>query len=108
MDTTAASSSLQKFSSSTPNFFPIFDKALKEYEKKTGESLTTHPLAAEINRCRESPQAILTVLERQANELNLSQNSDERLTKWLDPTVNVLVALATTLGNAAGLVSYEY
>ena len=108
MDTAAASSSLQKSSSSTPNFRPIFDKALKEYERKTGENLTTHPLAAEINRCRASPQAILTVLERQANELNTSQGSDERLTKWLDPTVNVLDALATTLGSAAGLVSYGY
>jgi hypothetical protein len=47
------SSSVQASSSSTqaPNFQPIFEKALKQYKKKTGKSLTAHELAAEIERC---------------------------------------------------------
>ncbi|KAH9033911.1 hypothetical protein EDB85DRAFT_1043118 [Lactarius pseudohatsudake] len=97
------SSDPQPSSSSTPNFQPIFEKALEEYKKKTGEDLTTHPLAAQINGCN-SPEAILIVLEGKANELNQSRSSDERLTKWLNPTVNILNTLSATLGDTAGLV----
>ncbi|KAI9434598.1 hypothetical protein H4582DRAFT_759734 [Lactarius indigo] len=87
----------------TPNFRPILDKALKEYKKKTGKELTTHPLAEEITNC-DSPEAILSVLQGKANELNQSQRSDERLIKWLTPTVSVLNALSTTLGEGVGTV----
>ncbi|KAH8982520.1 hypothetical protein EDB92DRAFT_1640898 [Lactarius akahatsu] len=90
-------------SSSTPNFQPIFERALKEYEKKTGKDPTSHPLAAEIKGCG-SPEAILTILEGKANELDQSRNSDDRLTKWLNPTVNILNALSATLGESAGSV----
>src|SRR6266702_1181250 len=93
-------------SSSTPNFQPIFDEALKEYKKKTGKELTTHPLAEEIKNC-DSPEAILAILQGKANELNQSQSSDERLTKWLNPTVNVLNALSATLGEGVGTVSFS-
>ena len=87
-----------------PNFQSIFNEAVEEYKRKTGKDITTHPLAEEIKGC-VSPDAILTVLERKANELNRSQSSDERLTKWLAPTVNVLNALSTTLGQGVGTVS---
>ncbi|KAI9431770.1 hypothetical protein H4582DRAFT_2132667, partial [Lactarius indigo] len=96
------STSLQP-SSSAPNFHPIFEKALKEYKKKTGKEISTHPLAEEINGC-SSIEAVLTVLQGKANELNQSQTSDERLTKWLTPTVNVLDALSSTLGEGVGTV----
>lgn len=101
-----SSSNLQPSSSHTPNFQPVFERALKGYKKKTGKDLTAHPLAAEIKGCA-SPQAILAVLEGKANELQQFQGSDERLTKWLNPTVNILGALSATLGQGAGLVSYE-
>jgi hypothetical protein len=97
-------STSQQVSSATPNFQPILDKALKEYKRKTGKELTTHPLAEEINGC-SSPDAILAVLQGKANELNQSQSSDERLTKWLTPTVNVLNALSATLGQGVGTAS---
>ncbi|KAH9024695.1 hypothetical protein EDB85DRAFT_267786 [Lactarius pseudohatsudake] len=89
--------------SSSSSFQPIFEKALKEYEKKTGKDLTSHPLAAEIKGCG-SPEAILTILEGKANELNQFRSSDKRLTKWLNPTVNILNALSATLGEGAGSV----
>src|SRR6201996_4833691 len=97
------STSLQA-SASNPNYQPILDRALNEYKKKTGNELTTDPLTEEIKQCH-SPEAILTILEGKANELNRSQSSDERLTKWLTPTVNVLNALSTTLGQGVGTVS---
>lgn len=93
-------------SNSTSPFQLILEKALKEYEKKTGEDLATHPLTAEINGC-VSPLAILAILEAKARELDQSQSGDERLTKWLDPTVNILNALSTTLGQGVGMVNYS-
>ena len=98
------SSSLQGPPSYNLNFQPIFEKALEEYRKKTGKDLAAHPLAAEIKAC-DSPEDILTVLEGKANELNRSQSSDDRLTKWLNPTVKTLNALSATLGEGAGSVS---
>ncbi|KAH9023292.1 hypothetical protein EDB85DRAFT_329766 [Lactarius pseudohatsudake] len=89
--------------SSTPNYHPIFEKALREYKKKTNKEISTHPLAEEINGCG-TIEAILTVLQGKANELNQSRSSDERLTKWLTPTVNVLNALSATLGEGVGTV----
>lgn len=100
------SSSLQLSSSSTPKIQPIFEQALEEYKKKTGNELTAHPLAAEINGCN-SPNAILPILERKAHELNQSGSSDERLFKWLLPTTTVLHTLSVTLGESVGLVCYQ-
>ncbi|KAI9432820.1 hypothetical protein H4582DRAFT_2131950, partial [Lactarius indigo] len=99
------SQTMQASSSSTPkdpNLQPIFEKALKDYKKKTGTDLTAHPLAVELNGC-DSPESILAVLEQKANVLNQSWSSDDRLTKWLKPTVNILNALSAPLGEGAGL-----
>ena len=68
------------------------------------EKILRPTLAEEIRGCG-SPEAILTVLKAKANELNQSLSSDERLTKWLTPTVNVLNALSATLGQGAGMVN---
>ena len=95
----------QVSSSCPPNFQPIFERALEAY-KKTGKDITAHPLTAQITRC-DSPGAILAVLEEKANELKRSQSDDERLAKWLIPTVNILSALSATLGGGVGSVSYK-
>jgi hypothetical protein len=100
------SPSIQTSSPSTSSFQQIFDKALEEYKKKSGKDLTSHPLAAQIKGCN-SPEAILSVLEGKANELNRSRSSDDRLTKLLNPTVNIINVLSATLGQATGLVSYR-
>ncbi|KAH9014001.1 hypothetical protein EDB85DRAFT_894151 [Lactarius pseudohatsudake] len=89
--------------SSTSNFQSILDKALIEYKKKTGKDLITHSLADQIKNC-DSPEAILTVLQGKANELKRSQSSDDRLTKWLTPTVNILSAFSSTLGDGVSTV----
>jgi len=89
-------------STSPPSFQPILDRALGEYKKKTRKDLITDPLAVEIIDC-DSPDAILAVLRTKADELNQSQ-SDDRLIKWLTPTVNVLNALSSTLGQGVGTI----
>jgi hypothetical protein len=92
-------------SSSTPsNFQIILGNALNAYKKRTKKDLLKHPLADRLRAC-DSPSSILTVLQEQVQELNESQRSNERLTKWLDPTVNVLHAFSETLGGGVGLVS---
>ena len=79
---------------------------MKEYEKKTGKDLIAHPLATEINGCN-SPEAILIVLEGKVNDLKKSRSGDERLSKWLGPTVNILNALSATLGEGVSSVSHR-
>ena len=88
---------------SSSNFQPIFNNALKAYQRHTKKDLLAHPLAAQLQAC-DSPSGILAVLQQQVQDLNRSQSSDERLTKWLDPTVSVLYAFSETLGEGVSLV----
>jgi hypothetical protein len=93
-------------STSTPssNFQSIFYAAVKAYEKKTKKDLLAHPLAAQLQVCK-SPGDILAVLQEKVNEFDQSRSADERLSQWLNPTINVLYSLSATLGAGAGLVS---
>ena len=91
---------------SSANFQLIFNNALKAYERRTKKDLLAHPLAAELQNCN-SPSAILAVLHKQVQGLDRSQSSDDRWTKWLDPTVNVLHTLSETLGEGVSLVSFR-
>ena len=91
---------------SSPNFQLIFDDALKAYENLTQDDLLAHPLTAQLQTC-DSPSAILLLLQERIQELNSSQTCDERLTNWLDPTVNVLYAFSDALGDCAGLVCFK-
>jgi hypothetical protein len=91
-------------SESSPNFQLIFNNALKAYEKRTRRDLLAHPLAAQLQACN-SPSAILAVIHQQLERLNQSQTADERLTKWLNPTVKVLFAFSGTLGEGVAPVS---
>jgi hypothetical protein len=90
-------------STSSSNFQLIFNNALKAYKRRTKKDLLAHPLAAELQTCN-SHSSILIVLQQQVQKLNQSQSSDERLTKWLDPTVKVLYTLSETLGEGVSLV----
>ncbi|KAH8979309.1 hypothetical protein EDB92DRAFT_1814712 [Lactarius akahatsu] len=90
-------------STSSSNFDSIFRTAFKAYKKRTGQDITSHPLAAWLKTC-DSPDAILAVLRAQVEEFDQSRRDDERLTKWLNPTVNVLFAFSATLGEGVGLV----
>ena len=99
----AVMSQVHPTATSSSNFQQIFDNALKAYQRRTKKDLLTHPLAAQLQACN-SPSGILAVLQQQVKESNRSQSTDDRLTKWLDPTVNVLCALSDALGEGVSLV----
>ncbi|KAF8466795.1 hypothetical protein DFH94DRAFT_302190 [Russula ochroleuca] len=67
------------------------------------QDLLSHPLAAQLQACN-SPGDILAVLHQQVQGLDQSRSPDDRWTKWLDPTVNVLYTLSETLGEGVSLV----
>jgi hypothetical protein len=91
-------------SSSTTNFQLVLNAALEAYETKTKCKLLTHPLAAQLQSC-DSPTAILAVLQDLIQQFDHRRRSDERLANWLIPTVNVLYAFSSTLGQGVGPVS---
>jgi len=88
------------------NFQLIFNNAVNAYKKRTKKDLLAHPLAAELQKCN-SPTAILAVLHQQVQGLDRSRSTDDRWTKWLDPTVNVLHTLSETLGEGVSLVNLQ-
>ena len=89
-------------STSQSNFLSIFNAALESYKRKTKKDLTSHPLLPRLQSC-DSPEAILIALREQIPESNQSKNDEDRLTKWVSPTVNVLYAFSATVGHI-GLV----
>ena len=90
-------------SSKGPNFQLIINNALDKYKKRTKNDLLAHPLAAQLQSC-DSPAAILAILHQQVQGSDQSQSSDERWSRWLDPTINVLYVLSSTLGAGVSLV----
>ena len=88
---------------SNSRFASILNAALESYKRKTKEDLASHPLLPSLQFCN-SPEAILAVLRDQNPAFNQSQNGDDRLTKWVSPTVNVLYAFSATVGQGIGLV----
>ena len=88
------------------NFQLVFNNALIAYKKRTKNDLIAHPLAAELQKSN-SPTAILAVLHQQVQGLDRSRSTDDRWTKWLDPTVNVLHTLSETLGEGVSLVNLQ-
>ncbi|KAH9029579.1 hypothetical protein EDB85DRAFT_2275985 [Lactarius pseudohatsudake] len=84
-------------------FQEIFNAALKSYQKQTKKDLIAHPLASQLQSCH-STSAILAVLQDQVQEFDQAHSGDERLTKWLIPTVNVLYAFSAAVSEGVGLV----
>lgn len=88
--------------SSSPysSFELIINNALNKYKKRTRNDILTHPLTAQLRSC-DSPGDILAILQRQVQGLDQSRNSDERWSRSLEPTVNVLYSMysfSVTLG----------
>ena len=90
-------------STSDSSFASIFNAALKSYERKTEKDSTSHPLLPGLQSCN-SPEAFLAVLREKIPSFDKSQDGDDRLTKWVSPTVNVLYAFSATVGQGVGLV----
>ena len=97
-------SAVPSTSASLSNFASIFNAALQKYTRNTNQDLAKHPLLPRLQSCH-SPDAILAILREQTPEFNQSQNTDNGLTRWVAPTVNVLYSFSATLGGVVGLVS---
>jgi hypothetical protein len=87
-------------------FQAIFQAALKSYRKQTKEDLLAHPLAYQLQSC-ESTSAILAILQDQVREFDKARSGDERLTKWLSPTINVLNVFSSAVSAGVSLVSLD-
>ena len=91
---------------SPTNFKTIFTAALKAYKKQTKKDIASDPLAAQFQSC-DSPSAVLAILRDQVQAFDKAHSADEKLTKWLDPTVHVLYAFSMALGNGVGAVNHN-
>ena len=89
---------------SSSNYQTIFDNAIEAYRRKTKKDLRSHPLLNKLQNC-DSPDAILSILYEQIPGFDQSRDTDNRLTKWLNPTVNVLCAFSGVIGGGASLAS---
>jgi hypothetical protein len=89
--------------SSNSNYQSIFDSALEAYKEKTSKELRSQPLLVKLETC-DSPDAVLTLLRDQIPDFDQSRRTDDRLTKWLSPTVNVLYSFSGAIGGGIGLV----
>ncbi|KAH9164951.1 hypothetical protein EDB89DRAFT_2077428 [Lactarius sanguifluus] len=92
-----------KHNHSSSRFQDIFNAASKSYRKQTNKDLIAHPLASQLQSCN-SISAILAVLQDQVREFDKAHGGDERLTKWLIPTVNVLYAFSAVVSEGVSLV----
>jgi len=89
---------------SSSNYQLILDNALEVYKKKTGKDLASDPLLRRLEAC-DSPDAVLVVLREKIPGFDESGRGQEKFTKWLKPTVNVLYRFSEMIGGAVGLVS---
>lgn len=90
--------------SSSSNLQLTFNNALQLYERRTKINLLAHPLAAQL-QSRDTPGAIITLLREQVQIQ--AQDVVDKLTKWLDPIVNVLHTLSVSLGEGVSLVCLD-
>lgn len=90
---------------SNSNYQHIFSDALASYKKRTGNDLTSNPLLPRLETCN-SPNAVIALLQEQIPgfDQSRSDNDSERLSNWLNPTVNVIAAFSGTIGDSVGLV----
>ena len=97
-------SSVPSASTSRSDFASVFNAALIYYKRKTKKDLASHPLLPNLQSC-DSSEDILTVFRENIPAFNQSQNSDDKITKWVTPTVNVLNRFSGILGQVVGLVN---
>ena len=89
---------------STSNYQTIFDNAVKAYKKKTKKDLCSHPLLDKLQNC-DSPDAVLNTLYEQIPGFDQTRGTNDKMTKWLNPTVNVLCTFSGVIGGGVSLAS---
>jgi hypothetical protein len=92
-------------SQTRPNYQHIFSVALESYKKRTGIDLTSNPLLPRLETSN-SPDAVIALLREQIPgfDQSRSDNDSERLSNWLNPTVNVITAFSGTIDESVGPV----
>jgi len=90
--------------SGSTRFRALFESALQVYEKKTGITLPTHPLAVQLQSCH-SVESITSLVEDQASTFSDIREKD-RAMKSVKSTISILTTLSATasLGDAIDLV----
>jgi hypothetical protein len=91
--------------SSSTTFQALFHAALQDYKDKTGNTLTDHPIAKQLETC-ESVDSITGILQEQARNFREFRENDGKLMKALNSSVGVLCApsISSALNEAIGLV----
>ena len=87
------------------NLCLILDEASAHYKELTGHDLATHPFAAKFNNW-DSADIVLEVFQDQARKFNEFRKGNKKLMEWLKPTVQVLVSISSSLGNALSTVIF--
>jgi hypothetical protein len=95
-------------SQTRPNYQHIFSVALESYKKRTGNDLTSNPVLPRLETCN-SPNAVIALLREQIPSFDQSRsdNDSERLSNWLNPTVNVIAAFSEALSESVGSVGLK-
>ena len=91
--------------SQSSRFRVLFESALQDYQKQTGTTLASHPLAEKLQNC-DSAESVTALLQEQARAFTELRGGDGKIMKSLTTVVSVLYTLSasTTLGEAIGLV----
>jgi len=72
---------------------------------KTGQDLCSYSLLSKLETC-DSPDTVLIALQQKIPAFIEPGSSDNnKLTKWLDPTIKVLIAFSSIIGGGVNLVS---
>ena len=84
----------------------LIANALADYAKITGVDLSKNPFAAAIEQ-RNSPEAILELLQEREMAFKKYRDENGRLIRSLSPAVRVVQAFSGILGEAVSLVSHK-
>ncbi|KAH9178440.1 hypothetical protein EDB89DRAFT_2089725, partial [Lactarius sanguifluus] len=87
---------------SSSQFRSILDAALSEYNRKTRNDLVKHWIYKELQSC-DSAEAVLEVIQHQAETFDKFRDGNKRLFKWIGPSVHVFYTLSSTLGEGVGM-----
>ena len=83
-----------------------FETALKLYKKKTKKNLKDHDLFKELGGC-DTPGDILAKFQAAQFDDPSQTESDDRLKRWLVPTLNVLCVFSDTLDEGVSSVMID-
>ena len=91
----------------SPTSFPhtkqILDTTLSEYKRETGIDLLDNRLAQELETC-DTVEAVLDIIQHQAEAFDKIRAGDKKLMKWIRPSVHVLYKVSSILGEGVIVV----